>query len=91
MKIKYIPQYVCCDEMILDIEWNIINSVEFIGGCMGNLSGIASLVRGMTFDEVIEKLKGIDCGGKGTSCPDQLAKCLLEVKNLQEQKISGKI
>ncbi len=91
MKIKYVPQYVCCDEMILDIEGNIINSVEFIGGCMGNLSGIASLVSGMTFDEVIEKLKGVDCGGKGTSCPDQLARCLLEVKNMQAQEISGKI
>lgn len=71
-----------CAQMIgVSITDNIINDVEFLGGCQGNLSGISSLVKGMSVDEVIERLQGIQCGSKGTSCPDQLAKCLIEYKN----------
>ena len=57
-----------------------VNSVEFVGGCNGNLQGIAALVKGKKIDDVISSLKGIDCNFKGTSCPDQLAKALEEVK-----------
>ena len=53
-----------------------IADAEFLGGCNGNLQGIKSLIKGMKIKDVAEKLKGINCGGKGTSCPDQLAKCL---------------
>ena len=71
-----------CSQMIaVSITDNIINDVEFLGGCQGNLRGISSLVKGMTVDEVIKRLQGIQCGNKGTSCPDQLAKCLIEYKN----------
>lgn len=55
-----------------------VESVEFIGGCMGNTSGIAALVRGMKVEDVIERLRGITCGFKNTSCPDQLSKALEE-------------
>ena len=71
-----------CSQMIgVSIIGNIIDDVEFLGGCQGNLIGISRLVKGMTIDEVIERLQGINCDGKGTSCPDQLAKCLIEYKN----------
>ena len=71
-----------CSQMIgISITDGVINDVEFLGGCQGNLSGISRLVKGMTVDEVIERLSGITCGNKGTSCPDQLAKCLIEYKN----------
>lgn len=71
---------VCSREIHITYEGNIIKKVRFIGGCSGNLSGISSLVEGMTFDEVIGRLKGIQCGPKNTSCPDQLTKALLFVK-----------
>lgn len=58
---------------------NKIESVSFLGGCQGNLAGIGMLVRGMDVSEVIDRLEGITCGGKPTSCPDQLAKALKEV------------
>ena len=57
-----------------------VHNVMFLGGCNGNLKGIASLVKGRKIDEVIGDLKGIDCNFKGTSCPDQLAKALEEIK-----------
>lgn len=62
----------------IDVELNngIIESVKFTGGCHGNLQGISSLVKGMKAEDAIEKLKGIRCGMKSTSCPDQLAKAL---------------
>ena len=71
-----------CSKMIgVAIQDGIINRIQFIGGCQGNLTGISKLVQGMHIDDVIDKLEGIDCGGRGTSCPDQLAKCLIEYKN----------
>jgi len=57
-----------------------INNVEFTGGCNGNLQGINRLVSGMSIDEVIDRLEGIRCGFKSTSCPDQLAKALKEIE-----------
>ena len=71
-----------CSTMIdLEVDGHIIKSVAFTGGCNGNLKGICSLVRGMKVDDAIEKLQGIKCGFKNTSCPDQLAKALIQIKN----------
>lgn len=81
MIFKYRPEGVCSQEMIIDIEDNIVKDLKVIGGCHGNLQGISKLVQGMTIDEVIDRLKGIKCGFKPTSCPDQLAKALEEYKN----------
>lgn len=79
MEYRYRPQWVCCQEMIINIENDIIQEVKFIGGCPGNTVGVASLIKGMSITEAIKRLKGIDCGGKGTSCPDQLSKALEEI------------
>ena len=62
------------------IKDGIIESLEYVGGCHGNTQGIAKLVVGMKVDDVIERLAGVDCGGRGTSCPDQLARALKEYK-----------
>ena len=71
-----------CSTMIdLEVDGDIIKSVAFTGGCNGNLKGICSLVRGMKVDDEIEKLQGIKCGFKNTSCQDQLAKALIQIKN----------
>lgn len=76
--INYKTRGVCSREIIIDVEDNIIKDVKFIGGCHGNTQGISTLVKGMKVEEVINKLEGINCNGKGTSCPDQLAKALKE-------------
>ena len=78
MTFEYTPRGVCSRKMIVEIEDNKIIDVKIIGGCNGNLQGISSLVKGMDVDEVIDRLEGISCGMKGTSCPDQLAKALIE-------------
>ena len=78
MKFEYKTRGVCSQAMQFEIEDNILKSVEVIGGCNGNLQGIASLVQGMDVDEVIRRLKGIRCGYKDTSCPDQLATALTQ-------------
>jgi uncharacterized protein (TIGR03905 family) len=72
----YKTKGTCSRSIEFDVEDGILKSVQFVGGCDGNLQGISKLVRGMKVEDVIEKLKGIDCGGKGTSCPDQLSKAL---------------
>lgn len=73
---EYRPHGVCSRLIRLDVEDDIIQNVQFVGGCSGNTQGIARLVIGMKVDEAIERMEGIDCGGKGTSCPDQPAKAL---------------
>ncbi len=78
MKKVYQTQGTCCKFIEFDVEDGIVNDVVFYGGCNGNLQGIARLVNGMKVDDVISRLEGINCGGKGTSCPDQLAKALRE-------------
>lgn len=70
----------CSREIHFDIVDNKVTNLTFIGGCAGNTLGLSKLVEGMTVDEVIKRLKGVDCKGKGTSCPDQLAKALEEAK-----------
>ena len=76
MTITYRPKGVCSRLMQVEVEDGIIRKVEVKGGCSGNLQGIASLIRGMKVEEVIQRLDGIRCGNKSTSCPDQLAKAL---------------
>lgn len=73
MEYRYKPEGVCSREMIFEIENGVIKSLNIVGGCDGNRKGIAKLVQGMKIEDVIEKLKGIECGYKGTSCPDQLS------------------
>ena len=83
MQFTYGTTGVCSRQINIDINENdkTINSVSFVGGCNGNLKGIGALVKGRTIDEVIATLKGIDCNFKGTSCPDQLARALEEIKS----------
>jgi uncharacterized protein TIGR03905 len=73
---KYKTTGVCASEINFEIENNIVKSVQFKGGCAGNTNGISKLVEGMPVEAVIERLEGIKCGYKATSCPDQLAKAL---------------
>ncbi len=80
MEYIYSPMGVCSQRMKIEVENNIIKNVEIIGGCPGNTLGVARLIKGMDIDEAIKRLKGILCGNKGTSCPDQLAKALENIK-----------
>ena len=74
----YPTKGVCSQAIAIELEGDEVKSVQFMGGCQGNTQGISMLVRGMKVDDVIARLEGISCGGKGTSCPDQLAKALKE-------------
>lgn len=89
MKIEYRPIGVCCEKIYVEIENNKIISAQFLGGCNGNLKGIGQLIKGMELEDVISKLKGIECNGKPTSCPDQLSICL--IKYLEEVKKPQKV
>ncbi|MDE6945256.1 MAG: TIGR03905 family TSCPD domain-containing protein [Lachnospiraceae bacterium] len=75
----YQPKGVCSKAIDVQVEGNVIKSVKFTGGCNGNLQGISSLVAGMEIEDAIGKLRGIKCGVKSTSCPDQLACALQEI------------
>ena len=75
---RYIPRGVCSRMIDIELKGDVIQSVRFQGGCSGNTQGIAVLVRGMRVDDAIERLSGIHCGFKPTSCPDQLAMALKE-------------
>ncbi|MCC8135358.1 MAG: TIGR03905 family TSCPD domain-containing protein [Ruminococcus sp.] len=79
MKYEFTPSGACSRKIYIDAEDGIVNDVTFVGGCNGNLKGIGSLVKGMPVSEVIDRLSGIKCGMKATSCPDQLAKALKEL------------
>ena len=76
----YKPKGTCSTKMIFDIEGDTVKSLCVENGCSGNLQGISSLIEGMKVDEVIEKLDGIRCGRKATSCPDQMAQALKQYK-----------
>lgn len=80
MTYQYEPKGVCSRQMIIEVENEIIKSVEIIGGCAGNTKGVSVLVEGMNINEAIKRLRGIDCRGRGTSCPDQLAIALEKIK-----------
>lgn len=82
MVYTYDTKGTCSRQIIIDVENGIVNDVKFIGGCSGNTQGIASLVKGMKVEDVIKKCKGIDCAGRGTSCPDQLAKSMEEIMSV---------
>ena len=73
---RYQTKGTCSTAIDIEIKDGVIESVKFIGGCNGNLQGIAALVKGMAPEEAISRLKGIRCGFKSTSCPDQLARAL---------------
>ena len=78
--ISYIPRGVCSRKIDISVEDGVIREVKFSGGCAGNTQGVARLLVGMTVDEAIERLEGIRCGFKSTSCPDQVAQALKEMK-----------
>lgn len=82
MIFEYQPKGVCSRQFTFDIEDNKINSLKVIGGCNGNLNGISRILVGMDVDHVIERFSGTMCGGKPTSCPDQIACALMEYKKL---------
>ena len=86
MRYQYKTRGTCAQAIAFDINNNIITNVQFLGGCNGNLKAISILVNGMTADEIAGKLLGNDCGGKGTSCADQLAKAVLAAKEAEENK-----
>ena len=79
-KMNYRTNGTCSRSIELEVEDGIVKSVSFIGGCSGNTQGIAKLVEGMKTDEAVKRLSGIKCGFKSTSCPDQLAKAIIEIE-----------
>ncbi len=83
MKFTYKTNGVCSRSIDIEIEDNKVVDISFIGGCNGNLKGIAALAKGMSIDDVIERLGNIKCGFKNTSCPAQLAEALKSYKNGQ--------
>lgn len=86
MKYHYKTQGTCSTDIDLDIENGVLKEVRYIGGCNGNLQGIAALVKGMRVDDVIARLEGIRCGSKATSCPDQLSKALRVLQAAQSEE-----
>ena len=80
MQYTYKTKGTCSREINFEVENGKVKNVQFIGGCNGNLKGIAALVEGMDIDEVISRVEGVTCGFKSTSCPDQLAQALKAAK-----------
>ena len=78
MHYEYKTKGTCSRTIFFDVENGILHNVQFVGGCNGNLKGIGALVEGMKVEDVIDRVEGIRCGMKSTSCPDQLAKALKE-------------
>ena len=81
MRFTFTPSGVCSRQYNFDVEDGVVRSVEIIGGCHGNLQGISKLLEGMPVEDVIARLKGIRCGMKPTSCPDQIAVALEAYQN----------
>ena len=79
-QLSYTTQGVCSRKIEITVENDVITSVRFLGGCAGNTQGVAALVQGMKVDDAIQRLLGIRCGFKSTSCPDQLARALQQLK-----------
>ena len=88
MEYTYIPKGTCSKQMVIEIDetTDTIKSVRIMGGCPGNTIGLSRMVVGRKIDEVITLLKGVPCGFRGTSCPDQLAIALEEIKKVKEGK-----
>ena len=81
MSYEFKTSGTCAQRILFDLVDGKVQNVQFIGGCNGNLKGISALVEGMDVDTVIERVQGITCGMKKTSCPDQLAQALIAAKN----------
>lgn len=80
-RITYTPQGgVCSKMMIIEAEDKVITQVQITGGCQGNSQGVSRLLAGMTIEEAIKRMEGVDCHGRGTSCPDQLAQALKQIR-----------
>ncbi|WP_085833213.1 TIGR03905 family TSCPD domain-containing protein [Clostridium merdae] len=84
MQYEFRPSGVCSSKIVIDVQKDTVQRVEFVGGCSGNSQGIGALVQGMKVDDVILRLQGIHCGRKNTSCPDQLAQALRLYKTKHE-------
>lgn len=82
MRYTYNTRGTCSVSVSFDLEDGIVKNVEFVRGCMGNTQGVSKLAEGMRAEDIINKLEGIDCGGRGTSCPDQLAKAIKKAMNI---------
>ncbi len=83
MTYRYRTRGTCSREITFDMENGVVSNVRFVGGCNGNTKGIAGLAEGMQAEEIVKRLKGLDCNGRGTSCPDQLAAAIEDA--LQQQ------
>ncbi len=81
MTFTYKTRGTCSSQITFDLDGDVVTNVKFYGGCNGNLKGIANLVDGMRVEEITERLSGVTCGFKSTSCPDQLAKAITEAYN----------
>lgn len=88
MEFIYTPNGVCSSEIYIELDGDIIKDVKFTGGCNGNAQGISALAKGMSIGDYITRCKGIKCGSKSTSCPEQLALALEEA--LIESKLAAK-
>ncbi|QAT49826.1 TIGR03905 family TSCPD domain-containing protein [Caproiciproducens sp. NJN-50] len=86
MTYRYKTHGTCSSEMLIELDGDIIRSVRIMGGCSGNLQGICALIEGMKADEVIRRFSGIRCGSRPTSCPDQLAKALMQAREKAASK-----
>ncbi|MBQ5968703.1 MAG: TIGR03905 family TSCPD domain-containing protein [Clostridia bacterium] len=80
MQYQYQPKGVCSQRILFELDGDVVKNIRFIGGCSGNTQGVAALAEGLTVDEIEQKLGGIRCGFKSTSCPDQLAKAVRAAK-----------
>ena len=80
----YKTKGTCSQAINVELDGDVIKHVEFVGGCSGNTQGVAKLVEGMKAEDVIQRCKGITCGPKPTSCPDQLAKALMAARDAQK-------
>ena len=85
MQHEYKTRGICASKILFDLDGDTVKNIRFVGGCNGNTQGVARLAEGMKIDEVVARLKGVHCGMKPTSCPDQLAQALLAAKE-QETK-----
>ena len=87
MTVEFTPEGVCSRKMIVSAEDGVITEAQIIGGCSGNAQGICSLIAGMRVEEAISRLQGIECGTKGTSCPDQLSIAMWQLLDGEAQQL----
>lgn len=84
MDFVYKTKGVCSQQIHFSLDNGVLHNVRFVGGCNGNLQGVGRLVEGMKAEDVLGHLKGISCGGRPTSCPDQLAQAITQAMNAQK-------